>query len=108
MVDIASIDFLRITPIWGKRALSDRLLVKKEPIGVLNRERLPFFIDPPQNTEPGKAAKLFKKILPKTLGNGLFDANPPLGWRLSISHSLPKQNILMPIGALMTVEIRRW
>jgi hypothetical protein len=33
MVDIASIDFLEITQIWGKRALSDRLLAE------LNRNR---------------------------------------------------------------------
>jgi hypothetical protein len=29
MVDIVSIDFLEITQIWGKRALSDRLRREK-------------------------------------------------------------------------------
>jgi hypothetical protein len=29
MVDMGSVDFLKITPIWGEGALSDRLPAKK-------------------------------------------------------------------------------
>lgn len=85
------------------------LLADKKAVGTLSREALPFFPDPPSRTEPGKAGKLLKKVLPKNIGRALIDITPPLGWKLAIYDASPfTEETLLLCGALMTIEIERW
>lgn len=81
----------------------------KVPLGKLVREQLPFFPDPPRKTEPGRTGKMLKKILPKNIGSAIFDITPPTGWKLELVKDISgTDRMLILLGTLMTVDIRRW
>lgn len=85
------------------------LMYQGKSAGVLVRQQLPFFPDPPRRTGPGGAGRLLKKILPEKLGSALIDITPPSGWRLEIGTSIAQSHRLLVLcGALMTIEIQRW
>lgn len=79
----------------------------KTLIGMLQREPLPFFPDPPKSMEPSKAAKLASRIIPGKLGKSLGEVSPPSGWVLTVFH-WPESKELLIYSALVHLEYLRW
>ena len=85
------------------------LVIDEKPAGYLDRQRLPFFPDPPRRTEPHRAGAVFKKVLPQKLGSALFDITPPTGWKLAVKpEMMPKDLDLLLLGTLMVIELNNW
>ena len=87
------------------------LLTSGEDIlATLQREKLPFFPDPPKRSSPGKIAKIASKIVPGELGKSLGEITPPYGWSFSC-HPMPQSgegDLLMRYAALFRIEFLRW
>ena len=79
-------------------------------LAVLQREKLPFFPDPPRRTEPGKLARLARRVIPGELGKSLAEVTPPYGWSLAIQrHAGSEQALtLLLYSALCRIEYLRW
>jgi hypothetical protein len=95
----------------GSNPSDTHLLTHGEVVlATLQREKLPFFPDPPKRTSPGKLAKFASKVIPGELGKSLGEITPPYGWSLSYQ---PKSTIgcderLLQYAALYRIEFLRW
>lgn len=82
----------------------------KEILATLQREKLPFFPDPPKRSSPGKLAKFASKIVPGELGKSLGEITPPYGWRFTchqVKAPAPDKTLLQ-YAALCRIEFLRW
>jgi len=79
----------------------------KKIICMLQREKLPFFPDPPKSMEPHRLAKLASKIIPGELGKSLGEVTPPYGWTLNVYKALEDDDVLR-YSALVHLEYLRW
>lgn len=79
----------------------------KDIIGMLQREKLPFFPDPPKSMEPHKLARLASKIIPGELGKSLGEVTPPYGWALNVYESVGGDDVVR-YSALVHLEYLRW
>jgi hypothetical protein len=93
----------------GASTSSYALSVDSKTVGVLKREVLPFFPDPPSRDGPTIGGKILRTILPKKLIDPIIGVSPPLGWTLEIhdTSSIAEMNLIL-LGAMMTIELRRW
>jgi hypothetical protein len=85
------------------------LLLDGKPAGALSQARLPFYPSPPPETEPGPARRALRSVLPRRLGEALFERRPPVGWRLALASDAPPVDARLLVGAaLLAIEISRW
>jgi hypothetical protein len=82
----------------------------KTILAVLQREKLPFFPDPPKRTQPSKFARLASKVVPGELGKSLAEITPPYGWKLTINSQPDDERArkLLLYASLTRIEFLRW
>jgi hypothetical protein len=85
------------------------LTIEKQTVGLLSRDALPFFPDPPPKNGPSLAGRIMRTILPKKLIDPMIGVSPPIGWKFAIYDQSPITDLnLILLGAMMTIELRRW
>ena len=85
------------------------LLLDGKPCGALSQARLPFHLSHPNEEELGPARRALRRVLPRRLGDALFERRPPRGWRLALAPDAPAVDSRLLVGAaLLAIEISRW
>ena len=82
----------------------------KEIVATLQREKLPFFPDPPRRSGPGRLARFAGKIIPGELGKSIGEITPPYGWSLTAHQDVTNRldRKLLNYAALTRIEFLRW
>jgi len=112
LVDAIANTLLGSGDVPGGANLSDTHLLSRGKVilAKLEREKLPFFPDPPKKSSPGKMAKFASKIVPGELGKSLGEITPPVGWTLTLqNHPGGEDNTrLLPYAAFVRIQYLRW
>jgi hypothetical protein len=76
--------------------------------GTLGRERVPFEVDATSGHQPHRLARTLRRILPRRVGDGLFERRPPYAWKLDVANTARVPDLLLLAAAILAIEIALW